>query len=207
MTINIQNFDFETTTHLNALKYDHIDSLISHIKTLDNQAKIDELFHCLSQTLSMNKSRSPYKGKCESVIKAHIYNFTKTYPTEALNATLNENFKFDPNLQETIIKVRYLTKPYFFSKVKKGIILETRFSHHLHKILGEMDSPTSTRGMAYVVSGLSLISLSGLAQSYSGDVTISEGNITIATPALIIGGLLTVSPLLHALRASFSDNP
>lgn len=87
MTINITNFKTNKGVY-NILEIDKLDIVL---KAIDNrttgQKIIDELFNCLSQSLSA--ADAPFKDKCATVFANKVYSLLPQYSAE-ITQTLNE---------------------------------------------------------------------------------------------------------------------
>lgn len=163
---------------------------------------VSVLFQNLSEVLS---AQGPYRGECESILKSRIYGICQSglSPDTVIDVVNQEKYKFNPQLAGVIEKVHYLLKNRFVSERKDWFLWETRFSHHLGKVVGNL--PVMSKAAAYITAGTALF-VTGL-NKFEPDDPAKGSNTKVGISSMGIGTALLVAPLISAFKASGTSNP
>lgn len=160
------------------------------------------LFQNLSEVMS---AQGPYRGDCESLLKSRIYGICQSglSPNTVIDVVNQEKYKFNPQLAGVIEKVHYLLKNRFVSERKDWFLWETRFSHHLGKVVGNL--PVMSKAAAYITAGTAFF-VTGL-NKFEPDDPAKGSNTKVGISSMGIGTALLVAPLISAFKASGTSNP
>jgi len=175
--------------------YNEDDSIVLRIKLY---------LDCLSQILIIEHSRNT--GVFISSLIGRVYDLAKDNPQEAKETVNSAQFKSNPQLQNVVEKVNYLAKNRFISDKSDWFLLNSRFSHHLQKNLGNLS--TMSKGAAYLLAGTAIFGggIVIVAQSSNEDLGMMEKILKGYVPTTI-GSAYMLAPVMSAFKNAFHDYP